>query len=484
MTSLFSNAGYFPEWMVIRLPEKYRWIFNDEAEIPSAPEDKAREYGIFFHEWAHHFHNISTVSGILAYSSTVALWSSFRWTVLKGSDSIGSDSVDVPPDHQLNIVRAIKFFSVVRNEREINSKLNSSSRGFAFHHLDSDIATTSVAQLPSLRIGEVQPEEFHVLTCQARRARGMYSEENVLVEIGTFEIIEGVASMLEDFVVRTICKGAVPAASDFAPYQLLSRLVEHFIPGGDQNLAIACGIAALQHPDPPVGLLHILKEARATINSERFSKVEELAKEFLSRNLANVELHLTRLDQFFPVDEPMAEAVKWLNERIRERLRERAEDPFVELRLTREIADSPKQILATVVDRSCAFLFLAGSDGTSPSSGTNVSAPADMLELRTKYTGASEERFQHGRVKLWAALHFLHRHRGENGIDSSAAVVRKSATGALCCPFYYACDHQPRVNNDPNCTHAPWRVGIQSDRLTEICWYSAGAFASRRGPVV
>lgn len=476
MTSLVSNAGYFPDWLVIRLPVSYKWIFSAQVAYPDDPADRARALGIFFHEWAHHFHNISTVSGIFAYSTTVSLWSSFRWTVTDGWDSAGAGSTEIPAPHRLNIERTTSYFDVVRNKRQCNSKLNQSSVGFAFYEDADAITATPIMQLSPW--SDAAPTEiFHVLRCQARRARpgSGHAYENLIVEIGTLEIAEGVASMLEDLLVTSCCPDAITEPADFAPYKLLRRLTEHFIPDINNALAIACGVAALQHPDPPTGLLSILRELAEIDAADRMQRLEEIAVDFVTRNLSNIERHLTQLDNFFPVDEPMAEAAKWLNDAIRVRIGERMSEPFPELALAMRIARDPYKILEAIVDRSCAFLFLP------PSNGQNSAESADLLELRPRYKGGDEERFQHGRLKMLSALHFLHQHRGEGGILSSHSVLNSSSLKSRCCPLYHMCEHPPRLGGDPNCLNAPWRVGNSTGKEMEICWYSAGAYASRCG---
>lgn len=468
------NASYYPEWMVIRLPAKYRWIFSDACAKPVKKADEACDLGIFFHEWIHHLHNISTVSGVLAYSLTVELWSSFRWTVTNGCDSEGSDAAHLDPTHRTNIERAVSYFDAIRNERSCNKKLNKFSKGFGFYSESDDIRESVVASIPSLDGGISDPDEFHVLACNARRAKpNGQSYEDVLVEIGTLEIIEGVASMLEHRLVRSIHADAKIETFDFAPYHLLSRFINHAIADADDSLTIACGIAALQHPDPPIGLSQVVREVAIAPARDRLSVAENFAKAFVKASVENVRAHLANVDSLFPVDEPMAEALKWTNNSIRRRLDERLIDPFFEFQIVQRIADNPELILNQLAHRSCALLFLLGSEDEDPT------LMAEMRELRPAFEGADEENFQYGRLKMWSALHFLHHHRRVGGIRSSDSVL---AHAPVSCPLYHVCDNPPRQADDPDCRIAPWRVGRLADR--SLCWYHDGAYASRRGPII
>lgn len=469
------TAGYFPEWMVIRLPESYTWMFLENGHGPASPADRARSLAIFFHEWIHHFHNTSTISGILAFSATMSLWSSFRWTV-SAFGSGGSDSADLPEAHHVHIERMSKYFNAVRKRRECNEKLKAFNKGFAFYNDENAIVAEPIAKLPKWADG-MATEVFHVLRCHARRLRGgSYSNiENVVVEIGTFEIVEGVASLLETLLVRCICPGENPEAMPFSPYELLPRFAEHIVPDINDELIVACAIASLQHPDPPTELLRILRELAPIDGKDREKFVESIAMDLVRRNRNNIELHLRYLDRRFPVDEPMAEVVKWLTVRMRARLDEREATAFPELQLLTKIAFDPTKILEALVDRSSALLFLMSTQGIAGNDS------AHLLELRPPYTGRSESAFQAGRFRFWTALHFLNQHLGEENIINSKSV--ESSTASSVCPLYCHCDYPPRLRNEPSCKEAPWRIGESKLAQEEICWYHAGEIASRRGPI-
>ena len=479
MSAEIRNAGYFPEWMVIRLPMKYRWIFENQTSKTAWTENQARDLGIFFHEWIHHLHNTSTASGIFSYTVTVGLWSSFRWTVTDGCDSSGSDCSDLSTSHRINIERAASYFDAIRNKRSANETLNEFSTGFSFFTEEFAISEKVVASLPTFDGGTTASEDVHVISCNARRIRpDRQAYQNLEIEIGTVEILEGVASMLERRLVRAIKPCAALEPSDFAPYQLLSNFVSAFISDSDEPLAIACGIAALQHPDPPLGLLMLVRAAAKLPSPDRMALIEKNAKSFLKASEGNILSHLANVDTLFPIDEPMGEAVKWINDSIRLRLAERLSTPFFEFELISAIATEPSAILDKILARSCSLLFLSTSKEDSSEQ------LAMMYELRPPYAGRDEEDFKYGRLKLWSALHFLHHHRKLGGIRSSTEVLRESGHAAVSCPLYYVCEKPPRLAKNFDCKKAPWRVGSETDRGKALCWYHDAAVASRRGPVI
>lgn len=85
-------ASYLPERMIIRIRPDIRLV--DEQGNPLALPT-AHAAGVFFHEYAHFLHNISTISGIAIFVNTLELWRRFR--VIHGTngfcDGSGGQSV-------------------------------------------------------------------------------------------------------------------------------------------------------------------------------------------------------------------------------------------------------------------------------------------------------------------------------------------------------------------------------------------------------
>lgn len=255
------DGSYFPEWMVLRLPDKHLWLFLENHPGPNDMSDRARSVGTFFHEWIHHYHNVSTVSGILSFATTLSLWQSFRWTVVEPFCSAGSEIESLPPAHRLEIERASQYYNFLHNKRACNEILNKSAGSAGFAIFDDPAAVTLVPATTLRSVpGQESAEVFHVIRCEARRLRpgSTTNAENVTVEIGPQEIMEGITSTLEQNLVSRISPGSTVETMKFAPYKLLDRVAQHFLPDISSDLIVACGIASLQFADPPRMLLDLL----------------------------------------------------------------------------------------------------------------------------------------------------------------------------------------------------------------------------------
>jgi hypothetical protein len=162
----------------------------------------------------------------------------------------------------------------------------------------------------------------------------------------------------------------------------------------------------------------------------------------------------------------MGEVVKWITSEMRRRVAERNSEPFPEFSLLEGIGDNIPNILQALQSKSSMLLFIMKGNQT----------PAFIHELRPSYFGINEVAFQFGRLKFWAALHYLNKHLADGYLRKTDDIPPGTP---MACPLLQYCEAPPRLRNDENCAKAPWRVGKGKNLAKDLCAYSAAEIASR-----
>lgn len=308
-------ASYLPDSQLIKLG----------VDLPAFcdPENPrgftgGHELAYVFHEWTHYLHNVSTIHGLSAFANLVHLWSAFRRTI--GPDGFSMGSSANPEEVRMHFRQKNAFIQSARSQR---------SNAMPGKVSDELVTVTAISErlraLPGLDI------QTRVIVCDLNISNAQGESYPSSVEIGSHEIVESVAYMLEErFTVRA---GGVPSEVSFAPYRLLKMLANHVAPHLTEVLIVACGIASLQSSDPPSSLLKELAfaEAETLKGGDVFSVLEESQRQEHHKGGAWVEEQLKAIEKIFPVEEPMARAIRKTVSTMRSNFEVRKLIPFFEL---------------------------------------------------------------------------------------------------------------------------------------------------------
>ncbi|MGF6370923.1 hypothetical protein OKW40_003673 [Paraburkholderia sp. RAU6.4a] len=171
-------ATFLPDSLVITL-KPVMTALTDPGEIKGF--DK-HDIGFFFHEWIHFLHNVSTLHGLTAFENAVAMWSDFRFTC--DAETYSSGSAVLPSEFSFDIRQRMSYW--------VASRLPSRT----------DFPN---GPLNELRLLSAHPKstplpdsELSVTTMECFVAADEQSQDHCTVVVGTYEIIESVAWMLED----------------------------------------------------------------------------------------------------------------------------------------------------------------------------------------------------------------------------------------------------------------------------------------------
>jgi hypothetical protein len=444
-------ASYLPDSQLIKLGSDFA-AFTD----PSQPRGFVgpHEIAYIFHEWAHYLHNVSTIHGLSSFANLVHLWTEFRRTI--GPDGLSRGSACLDEAEQLSIHQKLTFMAAVRRPRLIDlpsgirlNQVRVSSVTFRDHAIPGLTVTTRTI-ISVLSVSNESGDEF---LCS--------------VEIGAHEIIESVAYMLEERL--TIKLKAIPAEPAFAPYFLLRILASRLAPSLDDQSILLCGLASLQDSDPASSIIEILQFAHRErsrgseilpVIAERQATVIAHAQEWIDERLREVE-------SVFPLDEPMARAVRSTTRTIRANFEFRKRSPFFELSLIDRIAASPNSLNEILKEHgACAIM--------QQRPGSEDDIQRDLI-YEFVLQGDCDEDLHHGRRVMHAAFRFTTLHSTNKGISATSQLRPSHVTK---CPFYTVCDLEPRQASSEVCAERPWLTALPE--TPSVCWY--GQAIKKIGP--
>lgn len=110
MTSIAAGC-YLPEIMVIKLKPIIEALADPND--PSGFQNPI-QLGVFFHEWIHYLHNVSTLLSISTLNCTIGLWHIFRSTY---HNSIPSGEDNIPEEDRLKLSEFISFLNETRSAK-------------------------------------------------------------------------------------------------------------------------------------------------------------------------------------------------------------------------------------------------------------------------------------------------------------------------------------------------------------------------------
>lgn len=442
-------ASYLPDSMVITLKPQFDALANpNDIRGFEGPE----QIGFIFHEWIHYFHNVSTLHGLTAFMNVVGLWTSFRHS---GKDcKFSGGSAILSPELALNIEQRISYWRAARLPKKTSFPdlpLEELALNF-FEEFQEPIAGT----------------ELKVTTLRFRIGNKNQPEEEHVIEIGTHEIIEGVAWMLEDKLVSAL--GGLCRVPSLFPYQLVRNIFRLRAASISDDAIIACMLRSLQDSDPPAALFDCL-EAVPEIIDMGLDVVDEMAKLTIRTMQENTSWRtnvLTEVDKIFPINEPMGRLVKHTTALMRKNLDARTEAPFLEFHIIERLKERVgymDEVIKTY--GACSIIQLRP--------GSLEIFTRDLIYDLVAPSEADPD-LEFGRRQLHAAFHYLQLHIQDSVFISTDQV--NTSAGRARCPFYTACNLTQREQFGEVCRDKPWELAKSNDKSLFNCWYRAGVIAT------
>lgn len=454
-----SVATYLPESMIITLKPTYH-LFSLQSGSLEAPSEGA--LGFLFHEYLHFLHNVSTVSGFFGFLNALSAWRAFRRTVQPNGFSAGSKSFSQP-----ELLELEKLFLVHRANRSVFRP--------DFQAISNPVHVRITSALP---IGEVVAASETLVTrlhCAVIATEAGGSTEEELVKVGTPEILEGVAYLLQDRLVQSLDLLASPTPAPWFPYRITESLAEFYCPGLSVDATIAVLLASLQTCDAPIALPRLFEIAATAIanGKDPCTELRNEASEVSKEQQPLLNNYLADLLVEFDNSSLIGRAIHFIVPMVAVGLARRLLDPFLEFGLlqrakrtyqsTQNLEETFKSL--TVELLPCAVL--QERDGS-----------ADTImrdELLTFHVSALDTPSPEDQMRIVHSIFDLvSRHM------SSKEFVPTEYANARPCPFYTCCNLSLRHTNPGICAKKPWEsVNPKYWPPESTCWYGAAMKLTR-----
>lgn len=428
-------ANYTPEYQVIRFKGEFRPDSDADSNLIFETDHQA---GFFIHEWMHYLHNISTFHGMAAYSHAITIWSNARNLLFESKELSEALIAERTADIQRQNQHRLAARSEKGNDLPPSLKLSDlrfNSWAVNFVDLQGDVR---------YRCSEVVCD----VEVNARSEQGNYR-----VLIGNHEIVEFVAYKLEEKFLRH--RGEFPLQAEVVPYLLVKGFASLIAPDLSDETVIRCALLALQHTDPPGFLPGILSKAQSVYDRsmDPDERLECAAKVHLKDNQKPVVDTIELLEKMFPVDEPMAYAVRYAAEKMRSNYECRLEAPFFEIDLVEHLADVEKR--AAALEKHGVGFLIQENLGDEDLFGRDLLRELHAVDVKNPT-------LSEGRKVAHGAIHYIFGLFSE-GLETLAhPTIRR-------CPFYTCCKSDFRRDHGEQCKTTPW---VTKDlKLEEICFY-------------
>lgn len=439
-------ATYLPDCLLITLRPAFD-AFSDPDDMRGIVGPEA--IGFFFHEWVHYVHNVSTLQGLTAFANLVNLWANFRHSIDDSGFSKGA--ADLNPKASEFIGQIQQYLVASRQAKENEIPLTTLLEEITIESLET--TTTN--------IGEIGVTTTIVCNLQIlNNATG--SSQREIIKIGTHEIIEGAAWMLETKLTLAL-RGLSPPVQ-ISPYQLVKAIARFRFPEISDDLVIMFMLSALQDSDPPAALMHLFQQVAQT-KSPPEDVLSTLTARTLKESRNWVEKTLGKIEDIFPQAEQMALAVKSTTATIRRNLAWRETRPFFEFDVIAQLRANPQQLTDAINMFGCCAV-IQERPGYEDKVGRDL--------LYDLVPGGSDLEF--GWRKMHASFRFVGLHLQSSDLLPTNKIPPTLKTK---CPFYTICNLKLRTEKSEICKKTPWE---SADNAEEgACWYGA-AIVSIRPP--
>ena len=449
-------ASYLPERMIIRIGPELKLV-DDQGKPMALPTADAA--AVFFHEYAHFLHNISIVSGIAVFVNTVELWRRFRIT--HGTSGFCSASGGQSAGNQDSLEQLLKHLHEMRrdNSPKLKFVINPVAINIHSHVLQRTVRSNGDVLATAVRY-EAEVKDNHGGT------------ELVKAAIGTLELLECAAWLLEKRIVKAVDPSKNAERPRLFPYLVVEVFCKYEVPELDEDGVLSCVLGALQSSDATFALTELLAICpQATADGRSaVDVIRSCTKSALAESLPKMEKQFVTLEEECSGDGIMGAAIRRIVEVARAALALRAESPFFELDWVQEIA-MDNMHLNDVMERipSCAVLQVNG--------GSEDQLQRDfLLSFLVPDTDSSRGPEEGFRV-VHSIFDYLGRHADLKGFVPTNRIAYKP------CPFYTSCDLPLRRASSGTCKNTPWEsADWPSWGEGGVCWYGVGIRVTRQPP--
>lgn len=443
-------ATYLSEFMLIKLKPLIP-AFCDPDKLRGF--QTAQEVGVFMHEWMHYLHNTYTLLGLVTFNHSIGLWKIFRWSY----DSQGNSGALPLDDNDLETLSEILNHWRFIRKSKIPHALSILSNS------QYDFTIQSFEKVEALKIND---QSVHHIKCTIQLAKTTSSCQTFEAAIGTSEIVENLAWLIEDRLVAKL-KGIAPPVNSF-PYQSIEILARHIELAVDKDILIKCMIVALQTIDPPGMLLHLFEQLNECDGDAAMSE-RVIAENFTAQfeiNESYINDIFNRIETDFPVNDPLGLGLREFGIKLKENLEVRKQNPFFELDILNTPNLNPDTLDKALKKYGCCYL-LQECDGD-----VDVVARDKLYDFSTSQQDTNWQVFH-------AALKFIILHiKGYSFIPLKD--IAPSASNA--CPFYTSCAQHLRLEDSLVCKTKPWEAEEWYEGKGSSCWYATAVRQTRPDP--
>lgn len=440
------SNSYKPDFMLIKLN-------NDFSELPTEGIHNRFLFGVFFHEWIHYFHNVSTNFGMSTFTLTASLWLYFH-NVNKNGEMLEhskyKDNIKM-----LNSLLAHSREQV--NSQEIRTLINKNTF--------EDLEIIKV-NLKKMKISE--ETHLHSLVCDIKLKNK--NECIGSVEIRPIEIFENLAYLLEKKLVESLQKND-NSESKFdtfdapliIPYRMVELLLNYYIQDLSEDDCIRIMLVSLQVMDSIDLLNEIIKIVNCKEKNISIEKcLTDISEKILINNNIIEELDKSEewINKSFPVNDVIGKAIKSLFKIIKKNLKIRYKNPFIEFDIINLLEKNLKNFDEILKEYSCCALLIPLS---------RASIKDELVKSQLVVIGLSD--YLEDWQQFHAAFHFIGLHI-ENDKDGGFKDTNELKNS--CCPFFNVCDAEPKQKNISLCQNTPWKNYNANNPTVDVCWYANG----------
>lgn len=445
-------ASYLPESLLIRVGPDLQ-LFAERPEDHQPPT--AAALGYFFHEYCHYLHNLSTLSGLAAWINTIELWRLFRLTLTPDGRSQGSGVLS--REHQDHLERLLHYLTTAR--RVLRPQLSNIAvpEGLRFTTLQSE--TVVAGSENSFLTG---------LTGEAEVFDRNGSVERIQAQVGTIELLESAAWLLESLLVQTIAAGSVVQPPPVFPYSVFEAAIAFRVPDIGVPATIACALAALQSSDPfhEIEVLFSAMRAAQARNEPVVDVLGAMVRHSIS-DQSELNAELDRLEWEFSGNGIFAQGIRHVTRVARRALARRLTDPFFEFKIIESVKEGTEAFRQAIRETApCAVLQVRPGPIDQPQ--------RDLLFSFLPPASEGESDPEESMRVLHAAFNFMNAHRTGTRFCATRELPSKQ------CPFYTACALPLRHAEPHICKNAAWESADWAgwDRRG-ACWYGTAVRTSR-----
>lgn len=445
-----TQATYLSEFMLIKLKPSIPAFCDPDKLIGfRTPE----QVGFFIHEWMHYLHNTYTLLGLVTFSHTIGLWKTFRWSY----DSEGnSGAVPLSENNLKTLSEILNHWDFIRNSKIPHALSTLGNPQYDF----------TIQSFKKVEVFKITGQSVHHIECTIQLARTSTRCETFEAAIGTLEIIENLAFLIEDRLVAKL-KGIAPPASAF-PYHSIEILARHIEPSLDKDTLIKCMIVALQTIDPPGMLLHLFQQLKECdgVNALREGVIAGSFTAQFEGNESFINDMFDKIETDFPVDEPIGLGLKEFGKKLKKNIEARRENPFFELDILNNSHLDADVLNEALKKYGCCYL-LQECDGNE-----------DLIQRDKLYELSATQQDTNWQV-FHAALKFIMLHIKNNDFLPLENIVEKTSNA---CPFYTSCGQNLRLNDPLVCKTKPWQAEGWYEGKGNRCWYATAVRQTRPDP--